>query len=399
MYKIREEIDRERYILLIPAMLDAHFPLLKYAFYSKNYHPVILENEEMITDEGLKYVNNDMCYPAILNAGQIISALKSGSYDLERTMVLMPTAGDACRGSNYTSILRRAMNNAGFSMVKVLSLNLKGLEKTEQLRLDFGMVWRALFALYYGDLLMLLLNQTRPFEKQKGKAKECWERWIEHLSKDMKNGKNLSLRGMKQKFSQIAKDFADIELTGEKKQRVGIVGEIYIKYCHIGNWDLIRYLEQENCESHTNGLSWYAMYYMDSHLTDRLSLEGVAYRIGLKFFGRLQRQMVRAIRKFGFYTMEDFDTLKKEAQEYISFHNCIGDGWLIGAEIVGHILHDCPKVVAVQPFDCMPNHICGKGLYPSLSRKLLKGQIVSNDVDSSASKLNYYNRVQMLINC
>lgn len=162
MYRIQEGKDREKDILLIPAMLDAHFPLLQYAFYSKNYHPIILENEDNITDMGLRYVHNDMCYPSILCIGQMLSALQSGKYDLSRTRLLMPSAGDGCRGSNYTSLLRKALKNAGFPQVKVLSLNVKGVERENQMKLEPGMVWRALFGLFYGDMLMLLLQQVRP---------------------------------------------------------------------------------------------------------------------------------------------------------------------------------------------------------------------------------------------
>lgn len=397
MYKIEEDLDREKYTLLIPAMLDDHFPLLKYAFYSENYHPVILENEENIEDVGLRYVNNDMCYPAILNTGQIVAMLQSGKCDPERTRLLMPTAGDACRGSNYTSVLRKAVCDAGFPQVKVLSLNLKGLEKDERLELEFGMVWRALFALFYGDILMLLLNQTRPYEAESGAATLLWRHWIDALAEDLKSGRHLTLGHMRRNFDRMAESFSKLELTGEKKQRIGIVGEIYIKYCRLGNWNLVNFLEKRGCESHTNGLSWYAMYYMDSHLTEAGNFESALYRIGLKFAGRLQRQMIGALRKYGFYTMEDFFTMKKEAEGYVSFQERIGDGWLIGAEIVGHVLHGCPKVAAVQPFGCMPNHICGRGLYPSLSRKLPQGRIVSVDVDSSGSRLNVYNRISMLI--
>lgn len=397
MYKIKEESDREKYILLIPAMLDAHFPLLRFAFYSKDYRPVILENKENITGIGLKYVNHDMCYPAILNIGQLIAALQSGKYDLERTRLLMPAAGDACRGSNYFSVLSRAVGRAGFPMVKVLSLNLKGLEKNAQLPLDLGMVLRAFFALFYGDILMLLLNQTRPYEAKAHEARICYDKWIRILGDDLKEGRHLTLFHLKKNFCCIAKDFAALDLTEEKKQRIGIVGELFIKYCSLGNWDMIRYLEGQNCESHTNGLSWYAMYYMDSHLAGKVTWEGLAYRLGLMLFSRIQKQMIRAIRDMDFYTMEDFFKMKKEAQEYISFSHRVGDGWLIGAEAVGHILHDCRKVLAVQPFGCMPNHTCGRGIYPSLARKLPQGNIVSVDFDASGSGMNVFNRVCMLI--
>lgn len=397
MYHIDETQDREKYILLIPAMLDAHFPLLKYAFYSPDYHPVILENEENITDVGLKYVNNDMCYPAVLNVGQMVAALQSGKYDPERTRLLMPTVGDACRGSNYTSVLRRGVAAAGVEQVKVLSLNLKGLEKGEQLKLRPDMVWRALFGLFYGDLLMLLLHQTRPYEEKPGEAQCLWQKWIDRLGEDLRTGRHLNIHHMKRNFYRIAGEFAALDRQTVKKQRIGIVGELYIKYCHIGNWDMIRFLEEQGCETHTNGLSWYAMYYMDSHMAQSRTLEGMLYRIGLWFFGNIQDQMIRALKQYGFYTLEPFRVLKKEAEPYVSYHYNVGDGWLIGAEIVGHILHDCSKVAAVQPFGCMPNHTCGRGLYPFLQRKLPQGQIVSADVDSSGSRLNVYNRIRMLV--
>lgn len=397
MYKIRENADREKCILLIPAMLDAHFPLLKYAFYSKNYHPVILKNETDITDIGLKYVNNDMCYPIILNAGQMIAALQSGKYDLNRTKLLMPTAGDACRGSNYLHVLKAAVRKTGFPQAQVLSLNIQGLEKGEQMKLEPDMVWRALFGLFYGDILMLLLNQVRPNEVHKGEAQRKWKKWIRILAYDLREGKHLTISRMKQNFIRIAADFSKIELVKPRKQRIGIVGEIYIKYCHLGNWDMIRFLEKNNCESHTNGLSWYAMYYIDSHLSDVSKIEQVAYRIGLKLFGSLQRSMIAAMRQYGFYSMEEFQIMKKEADGYVNWTYRTGDGWLIGAEMVGHILHDCKKVLAVQPFGCMPNHICGRGLYPSIQQKLPEGRIVSADVDSGSSKLNVYNRARMLV--
>jgi len=397
MYRIDENKDKEKYILLIPAMLDAHFPLLKYAFFSKNYRPVILENEEGITDAGLQFVNNDMCYPCILNTGQMIRALQSGRYDLERTRLLMPTAGDACRGSNYTGVLRRAVKAAGFHQVKVLSLNVKGIEKDEMMKLEPGMVWRALFGLFYGDILMLLTNQVRPNEVNRGDADACLAKWTDILGKDMRSGRHLTIGSMKKNFELISHDFAQIPMKEKRAQRIGIVGELYIKYCHIGNWDLIKTLEKEGCESHTNGLSWYVLYYMDSHLLEEGWLWKQLYGIGIKFIGSLQSAMIQALRRNGFYTLEEFRVWKAEANQYVSYKDTVGDGWLIGAECVGHILHDCKKVIACQPFGCMPNQICGRGLYPSLNRKLPQGHIVSIDVDSSGSKLNVYNRVKMLV--
>lgn len=397
MYQIREDEDREKYIMLIPAMLDAHFPLLQYAFYSKNYHPIILENEEKITDIGLQYVNNDMCYPAILNIGQMVGALKSGAYDTKRTVLLMPQAGDACRGSNYTSILRRAVAAAGYKEVQVLSLNAKGLEKNQQVELTFGMVWRALFGLFYGDILMLLKNQVKPYEMEKGATDACYMKWQGILAEELKCGKHLTLGWMERNFHRMAEDFVAIKRTAEKKQKIGIVGELYTKYCHLGNWNLEQFLAEEGCEYYINGLSWYVLYYIDTHLTTEGAFMGKCYQIGLKFIGGLQKKMIAALRKNGFYCVDEFSKVKTQAEGYVCFDCTIGDGWLIGAEAVAHIKGGYRKVIAVQPFDCMPNHVCGRGLYPSLARKLPEGHIVSVDLDSSGSSLNVRNRIKMLI--
>ena len=397
MYRIREDEMREKYTLLVPAMLDMHFPVLKWAFYSREYRPVILDNEAGVTDVGLHYVNNDMCYPSILNIGQMVDALQSGRYDPYRTKLLMPTAGDACRGSNYSGALRRAVEKAGFGMVKVVSLNVKGLEKEEMMKVTPGMVWRALFGLFYGDMLMLLVNQVRPYEVTPGSANQFWQQWVDRLSHDLKEGRHLTLGRMKRNFRRMAQDFAALPVTGAKKERCGIVGELYIKYCHMGNWDTVRQIEEEGLESHTNGLSWYVLYYMDSHLAETKGILGPLYRIGIRFLSSLQNAMIAALREYNFYTLEPFAILKQEAEGYINREDTVGDGWLIGAEAVGHILHGCPKVAAVQPFGCMPNQICGRGLYPSLQRKLPQGHIVSIDVDSGASKLNASNRLKMLL--
>lgn len=397
MYKIIEEEDREKFILLIPSMFDAHYPLLKYAFYSKNYHPVIIEDTEGITDEGLKYINNDMCYPCILNTGQMITALKSGRYDISRVKLLMPSAGDACRGSNYLRLIQGAVKKAGFDNVPVISMNLKGLEKGNVIKLTPGMVWRALFAAYYCDILMILLNQTRPVEANKGDAQKVWDKWIGKLSSEMKAGKHLSIRTMKKNFYKICADFSKVPTTGATKDRIGIVGELYIKYCSLGNWDMINFIEENGGISHTNGLTWYAMYYLDSHMTDTGRLEGTAYKIVLALFANIQNEMVKALKEHNFYTLESFSTLKNEAKEYVCEDYKIGDGWLIGAEATGYALHGCPKVLAIQPFGCMANHCIGRGVYPALNRKVKDANIVSIDVDSSGSKVMAYNRARLLL--
>lgn len=397
MYRIKEDEFHEKYMMLIPAMLDAHFPLLKYAFFSKNYHPIILENENNITDIGLKYVNHDMCYPAILTIGQLIGALQSGTYDLNRTVLLMPQAGDACRGSNYTSVLRRAVEKAGFSQVRVLSLNVKGLEKDQQVKLEPAMVWRALFAVFYGDFLMLLSNQVRPYETQPGSTDACLHQWTEHFAEDLRVGKHLTFSRLKENMNRAAEDFAAIPRQKKEIPKVGIVGELYVKYCHLGNWNLCQFLQEENCEYYVNGLTWYVLYYIDTHMMSEGPVMRKFYQLAASFMERLQKNMVSIIRKYGFYVMDEFSCFKKKAEGIVNYQCAVGDGWLIGAEAVNNMENGYEKVIGAQPFGCMPNHISGRGLYPALQRRYPRAQIVSVDFDSSGSPLNVRNRIKFVL--
>lgn len=387
---------KQKQTLLIPALLDAHFPLMKYAFYTRRYHPVILNNRKHVTQLGLRYVHNDMCYPCILNTGQMIAALRSGAFDPYNTKLLMPSVGDACRGSNYAEVLRKAVRKAGFPQVNVLTMNLVHIDPEHQLGITPKMVWRALFALFYGDLLMMLVQQVRPYECEKGAAEQCRDKWFSLLGKELHSFRNLHIRVLLERFAEITADFAAIPRTSEKKQRIAIVGELYTKYCALGNWDMVQYLERSGCESYTNGLSWYVLYYIDSHLSQAVPAEAAGYRLIGKMLCAIQTRMVKAVREARFFTLPPLPELKKEAACAVSYQAAIGDGWLIGAESAGYILHGCKKVLAIQPFGCMPNHVIGRGIYASVQRKV-GGAIVSIDVDSSGTPVNAYNRARMLI--
>jgi len=358
---------------------------------------VILVEEENIANIGLRYTHNDLCYPAIMIIGQMISALQSGKYDLEKTVLMIGQAGDACRGSNYICMIRKALDRAGFSMVPVMSLNVKGLEKGQQVQVSVGMAKRALAAMMYGDLLMILNNQITPYEVNKGETNQYVEKWTKTLAEDLKQGRNLSRSAMKKNFRGIAEDFKKVSTEAKNIRKVGIVGEIYIKYCHLGNWNMEQFLREQNCEYYVNGLSWYALYYIYTHLTNEGFLMGKAYEFALKYVGGIQKSMVNTIRQYGFYSMDEFQIFKKKAEGIVSSHCSIGDGWIIGAEIANHVKNGYSKVICVQPFGCLPNQVCGKGLYPSIQRKLKNAQLVSVDFDSSGTDVNVKNRIKLLL--
>lgn len=402
MYRIEEEKQNEKYTLLIPAMLDAHFPLLKYAFYSRKYRPVIMEETEGITNLGLKYAHNDLCYPGILIVGQILKTLQSGKYDVNRTVILEPQAGDACRGSNYIPMIRKALDDAGFFMVPVISLNVTGLEKKHNLPITPDLLIRAVAAAYYGDLLMILSNQIEPYESNAGDTKKISDKWIGILAADLKQGKRLSGRSMKKRFAEIIQDFKRISRSDKHVLKLGVVGELYIKYCHLGNWNLEKFLKGQNCEYYINGITWYALYYMDTHLLSEggVPRKGPAAKTVKKvfqYFLDLQKAMVQALTEQGFYCMDAYDIFKQKAEGYVTYQCSIGDGWLIGAEFANHALNGYNRIICGQPFGCLPSHVCGRGLYPAICRKLPDTQYISVDYDASGTDTLVKSRIRMLL--
>lgn len=389
---------KKKLTILIPAMLDFHFPLLKYAFCSSDYEAVILDNDENIASTGLKYLHNDLCYPVILIAGQFISALESGEYDESSTALMIPQAGDACRGSNYIHMIRKALKLAGFGHIPVISLNFKGLEKQNTLKISIGMVRRGLAAVMFGDILMILRNQICACEKNPGETEHKTAIWTQRLKQGLLSGRLLSGRAMKKTFYEIAEDFSKIETVKTQKSLIGIVGELYVKYCRLGNADICRYLENEGCGVYINGFSWYLLYYIDTHLSQSGLVIGAGYKGVMKYLENIQEAMTDALVKNGFYCCESFSRFKNNAAEYVSFGCDIADGWLIGAEIVNIYKSVCRKIACVQPFGCMPNHVFGKGIYSSLQRRLDGIMLSSIDFDSGSADVNLKNRLSMLIN-
>lgn len=383
--------------VLIPSMLDFHFPLLQYAFCSKKYKAVILDEKEGIIETGLYYAHNDLCYPCVLIIGQMINALNSGKYDLDNTILLIPQAGDACRGSNYIHMIRSALKKAGYGKIPIISLNFKGLEEENMLSINPLMVMKAVAAIMYSDMLMILKNQIAPYEIKKGETQNIVDKWISYLENKIQKGKAVSYFSIKKNLKRIANDFKYIEKENRNIKKVGIVGELYVKYCSLGNSNIESFLSEENCEYMVNGFSWYMIYYIDTHLTEENKLMGLLYKIALKYLSSLQERIVENIRNAGFVCISEFQQFKNNAKDKISFGLKVADGWLISCEIINLIKESYKKIVCIQPFGCMPNHVCGKGMYAYLKRQYPDVNIVSVDYDSSGSEINVKNRIKMLI--
>ncbi len=397
MYKIKN--DKEENTILLPATLDDHFPLLKYMFWSKGYSCVPLDedNEFPIRQEGLKYSNHDICYPFVLMTGQVVRALDSGLYDPAKTFILMPTAGDSCRGACYIGLMKHALEKAGYPKVRVMTINVRHVRDDIQLKINLDTAVRGLFGLFYGDMLMLLTNQTRPYEAKKGTVNKLRKKWMDKLSEDLRLGRHLTLGSLRKNMTQMADEFSAVERIPDKKKIIGIVAEFYVKYCSLGNWDVVRYIENNGGEAHVNGASWYALYYIDSHKPEKMNPERLAFEIVKKLIAGCQKDMIEILRGHGFHCLNDYATLDKESLKYVNHNLKTGDGWLLGAEVVDYINCGINKVLCIAPFGCMANVCAGRGLYPHLQREFPGSSITVVETDSSSSKLNYFNRVEMLL--
>ena len=397
MYKIRN--DREENTILLPATLDAHFPLLKYMFWSKGFCVVPLDDDQEfeIKEEGMKYANHDICYPFILMTGQVVRALKTGKYAPEKTFVLMPTAGDACRGACYMGLMKKSLMKAGFEDVKVLTINVRHVAEDICVKMNLDTGIRGFFGLLYGDILMMLANQVRPYEVNKGETDALHQKWLDEISQDLRLGRNLTLHKMKKNFERIAESFEKIKRDGKERQVIGIVAEFYVKYCALGNWNIIQYLEETGCEAYVNGASWYALYYIDSHKPKKKNLERLGFELVRKQMIDAQEAMRTVMKRHGFKALSSYQDMDDHSRDLVSHNLLIGDGWLLGAEVIDYIENDIKKVLCIAPFGCMANVCEGRGLYPYLQRKYPQASIIVTETDMSGAKLNYYNRVQMLI--
>ncbi len=410
---------RETHTILIPNMLPRHFKILSQVFNNYGYKTELLTDglngdSQTVIDAGLKYVHNDACYPALLVIGQFIAALKSGRYDTDKVALLLSQTGGGCRASNYISLLRKALVKAGFGHVPVISLNFSGLESMPGFKITLPMIPRLMYAILYGDLLMLLTNQCRPYEKVKGTAEALADAWSERLANEMTlaTGAKKAKEAMKYKnvldnYRAIIKDFAAIEGVSERrvnpKVRVGVVGEIYVKFSPLGNNDLENFLVTEGAEPVLAGLLDFCMYVVTNNMMD-YELYGIGktkariYRIADKFFLNRQRDLIDVIKAEPLFDPPTpFDHTRTLARDYVGMGAKMGEGWLLTAEILELIDEGVSSVVITQPFGCLPNHIVGKGMMKPIKENMPDVNLVAIDYDAGATKINQDNRIKLML--
>lgn len=394
-----EEMKKD-YTILVPDMLPIHFDLMIRIFRSYGYNMVRLENtSRSVVDEGLKNTHNDTCYPALLVIGQFIDALKSGKYDVNKTALVMSQTGGGCRASNYIHLIRKAVS-AQFPQVPVISFNFSGLEKNPAFKLTPAMMIKFIYAVMYGDMLMLLYNQCKPYEVNEGETDRLLEKWQKRLGKLFENNKYADT---KVHYKSILNDFSAIERTHVKKPRVGIVGEIYVKYSPLANNHLDEFLLSEGCEPNVPGLLDFVLYCAvdpvnDSRLYGKKDKKTLAYSVGYKVLYKFQQQQIKAIKEHGeFDPPHDFELLRKYADKYISQGVKMGEGWLITAEMAALAESGTENIICTQPFGCLPNHIVAKGMSRVIKEAYPEANIVAIDYDPGATKVNQENRIKLML--
>ncbi len=391
---------KEEYTILVPDMLPIHFNLILSVFRQYGYKMELLQtSSRSVVDEGLKNVHNDTCYPALLVIGQFLDALKSGKYDVNKTALMITQTGGGCRASNYIHLLRKTLS-AQFPQVPVISLNFSGLEKGNSFELTIPIALKLVFAVLYGDMLMLLYNQCRPYELVEGETDKVLEKWEKKLNEAFAHNSYFSTA---KTYRQILNDFSQIKRSKDKKPRVGIVGEIYVKYSPLANNHLEEFLISEGCEPVVPGLLDFVMYcaaciMADAKLYDFKNKTTLANTIGYKVLYAKQKQMIKIIKEHGeFFGPHDFEHLKKEADKYISQGVKMGEGWLITAEMAALAQSGTENIICTQPFGCLPNHIVAKGMSRRIKDAFPDANIVAIDYDPGATKVNQENRIKLML--
>lgn len=410
LYEMPSEITftkdmRQKHTLLLPMMSPIHQEgLIDEAFRASGYNVVQIGTEtgDQGIQEGLNFVNNDACYPAIITIGQLIDALKSGDYDVDNTSVMMTQTGGGCRATNYIPLLRKALHDAGFPQVPVVSIStgISGTETNKGFRYTLPMLARLGIALLYGDLFQKLLYRTRPYEAEKGSADDLYKQWLEAVQPNIQNG---SLREFNKNMKQIIEDFDTLPRTGEIKPRVGIVGEILVKYSPTANNGIVDLLEAEGAEAVVPDLMGFLNYclYNMQWRADHLGFNKLNKPIStfaIKFIQLCEKPMNEALKASEhFEPFHDIEEIALGAESIISPGTHTGEGWYLTGEIVQFVKNNVPNVVITQPFGCLPNHIVGRGMMKEIRYQYPQANLTAIDYDPGVSEVNQLNRIRLML--
>jgi predicted nucleotide-binding protein (sugar kinase/HSP70/actin superfamily) len=394
---------RQEYTILVPQMAPYHFEYFVSALNSEGYNAELLRTDDYdLIKEGMKYSHNDVCIPAMLVIGQFIDAIKKRGIDQHKVALIITQTGGGCRASNYIALLRKALKKAEYDFVPVISLNASNLEINPGFSPSLRLLHKLHDALILGDLVMSLVTQTRPYELEEGST-NALRTTIDREMKRFFNHKSLfAWHRIKQKAKGIITRFSEIPTSDEQKPKVGIVGEIYVKYSPLGNNRLEKTLEKEGVEVVTPPLYDFFLYSFDSSAHDIKRYGGswikrVVFK-GIVTYIEIRRSKIRKLMdKGGFEAPIPYKTLRSLVDDFLDVGTHTGEGWLLTAEMIDLIKHGAPNIVCTQPFGCLPNHIAGKGMIKKLKTHYPSSNIVAIDYDTSASRINQVNRINLMV--
>lgn len=393
------------YTILVPEMSPVHFPLLEAAGRASGYNLKVIPPVRKDIDVGLASVNNDACYPAIITIGSLLRSLQSGEYDLSRTAVMLSQTGGACRASNYIGMLKRALARSGFSQIPVISLNTQGLDRQPGFELTPAFMRRIIRALIFGDALMQCLLRVRPYEALPGSADRLVKTWQKKFIDCSCHGK-FTYRAYSQLLKHMISEFDHLPLTSEQpvKPKVGVVGEIYVKFSPIASNDIFHAIEQNGGEVEAGGMIDFLLYgLLDSRFQHKYmggsalkDLKDTFLRELIEWYRRPYEKAIKQSRRF--HALTPIGTMYKKASHYLSLGHRAGEGWFLTAEMIDLLAHGARGIVCLQPFACLPNHITGEGMIHKLHQSYPEAVFLSLDCDSSASQVNQLNRLKLMLN-
>lgn len=398
-----KKMNKEKYTILCPQMAPIHFELFETAVRASGYNLELLRDFSQNTvDTGLKYVNNDACYPSILTTGQFIEALQSGKYDVNRTAIIMSQTGGGCRATNYIAFIRKALKDAGFGMVPVISFNIVGMDKMPGFKITPKLIERLAKSVIYGDLLQKLSSKNRAYEINKGDTQKMFDKWMKNCKNYVKDS---SLPEFKQSIYNMVEDFDTIPTDmSTQKPKVGIVGEILIKYQPFGNNYVGEKLEAEGAEVFYPDLMGFIKYSCTNKITNNKliktdSAQSKIFKIVLKFIDLFEQDELIALKNSNknYLLPSNIFELEKNVDNILSIGNQTGEGWFLTAEMVEFIKNDIKNIVCVQPFACLPNHVVGKGVIKTIREQYPEANISPIDYDPGASEANQTNRLKLLM--
>lgn len=393
---------KKTHTILLPQMLEYHSPFLQAAFEGSGYRFAVMQGGNGLKNKAHRYINNDYCYPGVLIVGQFLDALESGRYPPDRVAFMEPQAGGACRAGNYYHVIRNTMKKCGHEQVPVISLNYRGMEKQPGFRITPRLFLNAMAAVCFGDLVMSLYQQVKPYERRKGETDSVRRELEDDLAARIRKGP-LRKKDRLAAYRYILERFDRIPVDSKNKKRVGISGEIYIKFSSLGNHSLENYLDRQDCQTFMGGFVNYCIYLLDSdyrsYLIDHTRpVLRIGYEAALGYLKRVQRELLRTVEEHGrFETDLSFDELKKRA-ERISGCDCItGDGWLVAAEAAEAIEKGCRHVLIVHPFGCLVSHVCERGILNRLRSLYPYANIQTIEYDYDSSDTLRESRILMAL--